>query len=178
MKSTWRLLNEVFNNKKSKNRLSTSFKVDNMEISDPVQIANHFCEYFSDIVPNLAKSIPPSYLSHRLFLSGNIVNSLSFLKPTIEQEVAETCCSFRSGTSAGYDDINMNVVKDTKAYIIIPLTCIINLSLANGTVPDQLKIARVIPLFKSGTISLFTNYRPVYVLPAFSTILERMSINH
>ena len=156
--------------------MPTSFKVDDREISDPVQIANHFCEYFSNIVPNLVKSIPPSSLSHRLFLSGIIINSL-LLKPTIKQEVSEICSSFRSGISAGYDDITKNVVKDTIAFIIIPLTYIINLSLSNGVVPDQLKIARVIPLFKSGTISLLTNYRPVSLLPAFSTILERMSIN-
>ena len=41
-------------------------------------------------------------------------------------------------------------------------------------VPDQLKIARVIPLFKSGDESTFTNYRPVSVLPAFSKILQRV----
>ena len=68
----------------------------------------------------------------------------------------------------------MNVIKDAIAFIIIPLTYIIDPSLANGVVPDQLKIARVIPLFKSGTISLFTNYRPVFVLPALSKILERI----
>ena len=65
----------------------------------------------------------------------------------------------------------MNIVKDTIPFITLPLIYIIN---ANGVVPDQLKIARVIPLFKSGTISLFTNYRPVSVLPAFSNILERI----
>ena len=83
------------------------------------------------------------------------------------------CSSFRPGTSAGYDDITMSVVKDTIDFTIIPLTYIINLSLANGVVPDHLKIARVIPLFKLDTISLLTNYRPVSVLPAISKILER-----
>ena len=37
-----------------------------------------------------------------------------------------------------------------------------------------MKIARVIPLFKTSDLSLFTNYRPVSVLPAFSKILERI----
>ena len=39
---------------------------------------------------------------------------------------------------------------------------------------NELKIARVIPLFKSGDISLFSNYRPVSILPLFSKILERL----
>ena len=58
--------------------------------------------------------------------------------------------------------------------IIAPLTHIMNLSLSSGLVPEQMKVARVIPLFKPGTLSLFTNYRPVSVLPAFSKFLERI----
>ena len=54
---------------------------------------------------------------------------------------------------------------------------ITNLSLSSGTVSDQMKIARVVPLFKTGEISVFTNYRPVSVLPAFSKILERIVYN-
>ena len=40
-----------------------------------------------------------------------------------------------------------------------------------------MKIALVVPLFKTGALSLFTNYRPVSVLPAFSKILERIVHN-
>ena len=40
-----------------------------------------------------------------------------------------------------------------------------------------MKIARVIPLFKSGEKDIFTNYRPVSVLPTFSKILERVLYN-
>ena len=58
--------------------------------------------------------------------------------------------------------------------ITYPLIYIFDLSLSTGIVPDQLKIARVIPLFKSGFISQFSNYRPVSILPAFSKILEKI----
>ena len=40
-----------------------------------------------------------------------------------------------------------------------------------------MKIARVIPVFKSDDQSLFTNYRPVSVLPSFSKFLERIIYN-
>ena len=40
-----------------------------------------------------------------------------------------------------------------------------------------MKIARVVPLFKMGDLSLFNNYRPVSVLLAFSKILERIVYN-
>ena len=49
-----------------------------------------------------------------------------------------------------------------------------NLSITKGIFPSELKIARVIPLFKSGDPTSFSNYRPVSVLPIFSKILERL----
>ena len=67
----------------------------------------------------------------------------------------------------------MNVIIEEVLHLIVqPLTYITNLSLSSGIVPDQMKIARVVPLFKTGDLSQFTNYRPVSVLPAFSKCLE------
>ena len=37
-----------------------------------------------------------------------------------------------------------------------------------------MKIARVIPLFKAGDQAVFTNYRPVSILPCFSKFLEKV----
>jgi len=146
------------------------------EILNPTHIANRFCEYFTKIGPDLAKSIPASDKSHRSFLDGSFINSF-FLQLASEQEVTEICSSFRFGTAPGYDCISMNVVKGSFNLICAPLTYIINLSHSSGVVPQEMKIARVIPLFKSGDNSLFTNYRPVSVLPVFSKFLERIVYN-
>jgi len=51
---------------------------------------------------------------------------------------------------------------------------IINSSFSLGIVPDQMKIAKVYPLFKSGDRSLVINYRPISTLPAFSKIIEKL----
>ena len=175
-KSTWKLLNDLINKKKSKCKLPSFFKSNEEEIFNPTHIANRFCEYFTNIGPDLAKSIPASDKSHRSFLDGSFSNSF-FLHLASEQEVAEICSSFRSGTAPGYDCISMNVVRESFNLICAPLTYIINLSLNSGVVPKEMKIARVIPLFKSGDNSLFTNYRPVSVLPVFSKFLERIVYN-
>ena len=68
-------------------------------------------------------------------------------------------------------------IKEVIDLIVQPLTYITNSSLSSGIVPDQMKIARVVPLFKTGDLSLFTNCRPVSVLTAFSKFLERTVYN-
>ena len=148
------------------------FRADSRETSNPKEIANFFCKYFTNIGPNLASKIPVSEKSHNSFLPPKLVNSI-FLDAVNEQEIIEICSTCRSGTAVGYDNISMNSID----IIISPLTCIIYLSITSGIVPKQVKIPRVIPLFKSGEQDIFTNYRPVSVLPAFSKILERAMYN-
>ena len=71
-----------------------------------------FVNFFTNIGPNLAKMIPSSTSSFRSFLSGSFINSI-FLEPTTEHEISEICASFRAGTSAGFDQVTMDVVKQT-----------------------------------------------------------------
>ena len=110
-------------------------------------------------------------MSHRSFLSGNFTDSI-FLDTASELEITEICLAFRSGTAAGYDNVSMDLVKDCASLTCRPLTHIINLSIVSGIVPDQLKIARVMPLFKSGDKSTFTT-----IDLFFSKILERVIYN-
>ena len=58
-----------------------------------------------------------------------------------------------------------------------PLTHIFDVSLSSGVVPAKLKIPRVVPLFKIGDKSLFSNYRPISVLPSFYKVLEKLVYN-
>ena len=76
--------------------------------------------------------------------------------------------------SPGYDNINSKVFKTTARHCVIPITHLVNLSVTTGIFPDELKIARVIPVFKSEDALLFSNYRPVSVLPVLSKIFERI----
>ena len=51
---------------------------------------------------------------------------------------------------------------------------ICNMSLTSGIFPNNMKIAKVIPLYKANGKNEFTNYRPVSLLPQFSKILEKL----
>ena len=51
------------------------------------------------------------------------------------------------------------------------------MSLSNGIVPDELKVTKVVPIYKKENLGIFGNYRPVSVLPCISKILERNMYN-
>ena len=67
----------------------------------------------------------------------------------------------------------MKFLKCNPVVIIPILTYIINLSLSTLKVPHGWKRAEVIPLFKDGSKTDPSNYRPISVLPAASKILEK-----
>ena len=67
-----------------------------------------------------------------------------------------------------------SLVKWVIPYIVKPLKHIFNNSLQKGVFPYSMKIARVIPIFKTGDVQEFSNYRPISILPQFSKILEKI----
>ena len=54
------------------------------------------------------------------------------------------------------------------------LSHIFNMSLLSGIVPSQLRIAKVYPIFKSGDNQMFSNCKPISILPSISKILEKI----
>ena len=61
--------------------------------------------------------------------------------------------------------------------VVDPFLHICNLSFNNGIFLDAMKVAKVIPIHKSGEKNVFNNYRPVSILSQFSKILERLFCN-
>ena len=72
------------------------------------------------------------------------------------------------------DDTSMWVLSRIAPQVVKPLVHIFNLSFSTGIFPSEMKIAKVIPLFKNGNKSDFSNYRPISLLSEFSKILEKL----
>ena len=54
------------------------------------------------------------------------------------------------------------------------LTLIINQTITTGIFPNQLKIAKVVPIFKKNVQTDVKNYRPISVLPTIFKIFENV----
>ena len=118
IKITWKILNEIMNKKNSKPKISDIFVCDNTVITDPLEIANKFCQYFANIGPKLAKKLPDTSKSPFEYINGNFPNSMPALSLVSENEIIDIVNDFKSGSAAGYTNL-----------IAEPLTHIINPSL-------------------------------------------------
>ncbi len=74
--------------------------------------------------------------------------------------------------SAGEDKISGKFLRDAAEVISLHLTYIVNLSLKSVTVPDDFKLARVLPIYKKGNRNYEGNYRPVSILPVATKVLD------
>ena len=66
------------------------------------------------------------------------------------------------------------VAKQSIDSYIEPLTCLINRSFADGIFPNELKLARIVPIFKSGDCTVLSNYRPISILTFFAKVFEKL----
>ena len=137
-----------------------------------MEIADHFCQYFTNIGPDLSNSIDIPASCFSSYLTGNMVNSLYFNLVT-DIEIKEIINNLCSGISPGHDKIPTWLVKNSNEFITRPRVHIMNLSISSGIVPDQLKIARVLPIFKSGERVCFPTIDPSQCYQFFLKYLKR-----
>ena len=172
VKETWKILNNAINKSYNKPTYPKCFIKNNKLISNKKNIANGFNNFFTNVGPNLAKniSLPENDATLYDYLERKEEHTM-FLSPVDDLELIRTVQHCKSKRSTDYSDIIMNLIKKVITKIIKPFSHIYNVSLQTSVFPSKMKIAKVVPLFKSGEKNVFTNYRPISLLPQFSTIL-------
>ena len=106
---------------------------------------------------------------------NDIVNSI--VVHNVTSMDIRTVISYLKNSSPGFDGIPSFVANQCIDYFIEPLTYIINMSFMEGVFPSELKLAKVIPIFKSGDSTKMSNYRPISILSFFSKIFEKLMYN-
>jgi Endonuclease/Exonuclease/phosphatase family len=165
LKKTWSLINKALNKGSYHSNSSVStIIVDNCVLSDPVQIANHFNNFFTTMPHNIVSEIHPTDRPPDLNLDFNATahdniplfsfNDVPLTSIEITGATMQLQCKFTEDMSG----ISVALLQKIIAFISEPLRHIFTLSFANGIVPQQLKVAKVIPIFKSGCKESLDNY--------------------
>ncbi len=173
-KRLWKILKEISGKAHDKSTFSNSFNIDGLLTSDPHTIANGFCQFYKSVGKKFASKIGISDKNFAEYMPEPCDSSI-YLLPTTEIEIKKTIKKLKSKTSSGYDGISNILLKSIAKEISPPLSVIFNKSLKEGIFPTKMKIAEVVPLYKSkGQKDIMNNYRPVSLLPVISKVLEKL----
>ena len=172
IKHTWSLIKECFGQQKTPPPSILS-QDDGKLVTDERNISNILNNYFNSAANFDSKLSSHMGNSYADYLNNSPSNSF-FLVETSENEVLSTVLNLKTTHSAGDDNISSFLLSKIIYSIIQPLTYLIKLSLNTGKFPDCLKTSKIIPLYKSGSKCVVSNYRPISLVSTFSKILEKI----
>ena len=176
-KKTWTLLREVLNSSKQTANLPTTFTTEDGECIANEQVANGFNDFFASIAQHLESNMPASDHNPIDYLVRPDFPEYDRDLVTSESEITAIIKNLNI-VGGGLDKISTKILLKTYKSCIHHLVYFFNLCLKTNIFPDQLKIALIVPIYKSGEKGSFTNYRPISLLPIFSKILEKILHYH
>ena len=171
IRETWKTLNSLLNRSQSSNSLRVLL-VNGVEYCEDGDIAEIFSDFFANIPLQLAAEVPHSDTDPISYLAPRLNETLE-LTPCTPEEVSNIIFLLKI-TKQGKNCIPIRILKANRG-IISPVICnLINTCMREGSFPDSLKIAKVLPIFKKGNPREPSNYRPISLLPYLSKIFEKV----
>ena len=148
----------------------------NKSLKCPIEIAEAFNEFYTNVASNLDEGLPPSAHNPLNFLHGNYRHSM-FVPPASPSDVSLIISKLKN-KKGNIHEIPVSLIKFNRDILSPPLSFLINQSINTGKFPQVLKHATVIPIYKKGPQNEIGNYRPISILNVISKIFESfMKIN-
>ena len=183
IKNTWKHISSLItkSSRKEINQIRIKIKVSGkdteIKIKDKLTIANEFNNFYANIGPQLASAIDTNNKApFDSYMTTPATTAFKFNQYTLN-DTQKIIDSLKTKTSTGNDGISVQLLKVIAPGILKPLTALLNQSLTTGIFPNNLKLAKIIPLHKKESKELMDNYRPVSLLNALSKIFERAVYN-
>lgn len=173
IKDIWKNINLLVNNKNNKNSMIGSISANGNTINCPIDIANCFNSFFCEVGSRLSRNCPVSNTNYKSYLGSPRLNSFVCSDITI-QELMTTVTNLKSSRSCVNDCMSSFLLKSCIDHIAYPFLHICNLSFIKGIFPSQLKLSRIVPVFKKGDRLNMSNYRPISITNPFGKVLEKL----
>ena len=170
-KEMWRNINQLIG-KTSKTTKIISVKTNDVILTNKLDISETFNNYFSNIGKELSSQIPHSNKGFEEYIEPK--NVVFEFKPLSTNDVTTALNKLKVSKSSGPDKMSTKILKDANEVCVPYLTYIFNCSLNSGIFPDEWKIARVSPIYKSGDKEMCGNYRPISVLSVTAKLFEKL----
>ena len=139
---------------------------------NPSEVAGAFAKHFSDKVKlNVAKT----RIDTRGVYNGKnkiIVQNRDFMTET---DVIICMNELKNKKCEGFDRIPVCIILDSRRVLLPHMASLFKEIYHSCKIPDQWKIAKIIPTFKKGSKTLIENYRPIANLCSASKVFEKTS---
>ena len=163
-KETWNILRELLPKKKCDTTPST-LKLDDTIISDKHKIAGIFNTFFANVGHKISEDIN-STKSHIDYLKNSVTSSM-VLSPPTPNELATKLKRLNANKSTSDNKIPTKFLIIAADVVSPYLAYLVEYMFTQGIFPDKLKIAKVIPKYKTGSNQSVENYRPISLLSPF-----------
>ena len=173
MKKLWSGIRSIINVSSKSGYCISQLIQDGKEIDDPKTMANIFNKFFVNVSQKVTSGIPRTRKCPLDYLKQRNDKSL-FLSNATPEEIEALINSLQVIKAVGPYSVPIKLLKMISRPIFLPLCLIINESFTSGIFPDNLKLAKVITLYKKGSRDNPTNYRPISLLSIFSKIIEKI----
>ena len=130
-------------------------------------------DFFTNIGPQLTSKFQNTNENEFMKFMGNTQTQSMYMQNTNSNEINKLINKLDSKKSSGIDELSAKFLQLCAPYISEPLEIIFNACISKGVYPDLLKIARVTPIYKKGTKSDPSNYRPISVLSTVNKLFEK-----
>ena len=176
-KNLWKTFGKILNNNKIKHNKISHLIVRNQKITEPQAVSESINEFFSEVGAKLATKFPNHNKNeHKKYLNPPAPHSILLYKIN-EKEIKDTITNLKNSNSSGHDYFSSRFIKLSAPLLVPALEKIFNLSLNTGVYPNNLKIAKVTPIFKKGDPASVNNYRPISIISTINKIFEKILYN-
>ncbi len=146
--------------------------VNHHKITNNVDISNAFNDYFSTVGEQLVNKINTPNAPYKYLKDPNPYPFI--LSPTDKFEILQEINKLNPKIAGGHDNVTQKLLRFNQDVLADPITHIINMSFLKCTIPNQLEIAKVIPIFKKNETNCMENYRQISLLPSINKIIEKL----
>ena len=171
----WKILNDLIKDR-TQSKGVKELKVGEEIITDKLKISNEFNKFFSEVGEKTGEEIAEVDKDPMSYMRGEPPDSL-YLYPTSNKEIIKMIKQLKKKKSKGYDKIPCMITIEMAPHMTSVLTHVINQCIDEGTFPEALKRAIVVPIHKKLEKNNTTNYRPVSLLIGLSKIYEKILFN-
>ena len=129
-----------------------------------------FADFFKHKITDLERNLK---IKNDVYNGSKIIKSAETNFMTHER-VVECLKEIKVKNSEGYDRIPMRILNEGAEVLGYPLSVLFNKIYEQNVIPEQWKVAKVLPLHKKGDREEVNNYRPISNLCSTSKIFEKL----